>query len=70
MSENQILLKDLLILVGTVFVWRGVWIVLDDVEDQYGISTLPIWRGLISATIGLILLWIVLRHRNKLDGIL
>ncbi len=50
-------IKTIAIVVGLVFVWRGIWHVLDFIEKTYFGSEL-LYTGIIGIVIGLLLLYI------------
>jgi uncharacterized membrane protein HdeD (DUF308 family) len=59
--QNKITLTylatHLSIVVGLVLIWRGIWYVLDGV-DQWLFGGSPLWTGIIGIIVGLIILYI------------
>lgn len=58
-SISNLLVKDILILICTVFLWRGFWTIMDDLELQAGMDQMMVWRGVFCVMIGILGLWLL-----------
>lgn len=51
------LAKNILIVIGLVLIWRGIWYVLDEL-DKWLFGGIHIWTALVGIVIGLIILYL------------
>lgn len=58
--------RTLSIVVGLVFIWRGIWHVLDEIEARYFGGEL-FWTGIAGIVIGVLLLYIPDRDLKEIE---
>jgi hypothetical protein len=67
---STILVKDILVLFATVLIWRGTWVLCDDIEMRLGYDQALVIRGVVFIIMGIIGLWLLLAFFRFGKGIL
>ncbi len=65
-KEFKYFIKTLSIVVGLVFIWRGIWHVLDVIEGLLFGGEL-LWTGLVGIVIGVLLLYFPDRDLKEIE---
>jgi len=52
-------MKEALIVIATVLIWRGLWSVCNDIEAKCIWKDYPMYRGAIFTGVGAVMLWIL-----------
>lgn len=53
----QYLAKNISVVVGVVFIWRGIWYVLDEI-DKWLFDGSYVWTALFGIIVGLLILYL------------
>lgn len=65
-KDFKYFVKTLAIIVGLVLVWRGIWHVLDYIEEEYFGGEL-LWTGLVGIIVGVVLLYAPDRDLKEIE---
>lgn len=65
-KDFKYFVRTLSIIVGLVLVWRGIWHVLDFIEQAYFGGDL-LWTGIVGIVVGIIMLYIPDRDLKEIE---
>lgn len=65
-KDFKYFVRTLAIIVGLVLVWRGIWHILDFIEEEYFGGEL-LWTGIVGVIVGVFLLYVPDRDLKEIE---